>query len=833
MKHTLRFFAVISALILVACHVDNTTDVVYGDGANSLVISLPTTRTSLGEKSGDTYPVYWSEGDKVAVNGSESSAAVVNSEDASKAVFTFNTTISHPYNITYPYTSTTTADVPKAIFPAEQYYTEGTFAQGSAPMCGYVAGAGDKITLKHLAGVVKFPLASKAKGVVLSKIVITSSSAKLSGEFVVNCQNATIIPSSNSTSSVTYLLPANFELPTTSVSDCYIALPAVDAGNCSVEFVTSGGDKMIKTWEASRIKAGIVREFKTIYYESGAVGTLQPFDIMEDTLVTDIVYGYVKDSSGNPISGVAVSDGFSVVQTDNAGLYQIKVTSDTWYIYISLPSEYEVPINNYGQPCFYQKYHATNRRYDFTLTPLAGGKEKKFALFTFADPQVTNSTNLGRFKTTIPLVKEYVTEVSSTGMPCYGITLGDILSNSSTNNDEAYRDDMRDGFAASKVGMPVFQVMGNHDCIYYTASNPIFADETSSTYNLKAQRAHEDMFGPVNYSFNRGDVHIVAMRDIVYTSNTTSANSVGFLPEQVAWLKQDLALVPKDKLVLLCVHIQLLNRTPNYTQNVLQMLNEYNEVHVLSGHTHIQHNYIHKYEGSPYTNIYEHNTCALCGPWWHAKIAGDGSPSGYNVFMANGNTLEDWYYMGYNAAAGENKRSHQMRLYRGNAVYGADAPTDTASNPYGIKGYYGFNYADDYILANIYNADNDWVVKVYEDGVYSGDMTCLAYNKPSINSLIGSYTKSDPRRAQSGIEATAEFFVAGLRLGLLGSWSAPTDSAPNGEPGSAAYGATYHMYKYKLKNKNASVKVVAIDRFGNEYTETKFADNSTLEAYRW
>ena len=833
MKHILRFFAVISALILVACHVDNTADVVYGDGANSLVISLPTTRTSLGEKRGDTYPVYWSEGDKVAVNGSESSAAMVKSEDASKAVFTFNTTISYPYNITYPYTSTTTADVSKAIFPAEQHYTEGTFAQGSAPMCGYVAGAGDKITLKHLTGVVKFPLASKAKGVVLSKIVITSPSAKLSGEFLVNCQNATIIPSSNSTSSVTYLLPANFELPTTSVSDCYIALPAVDAGNCSVEFVTSSGDKMIKTWEASRIKAGVIREFKTIYYESGAVGTLQPFDVMEDTLVTDIVYGYVKDSSGNPISGVAVSDGFSVVQTDNAGFYQIKVTSDTWYIYISLPSEYEVPINNYGQPCFYQKYHETNRRYDFTLTPLAGGKEKKFALFTFADPQVTNSTNLGRFKTTIPLVKEYVTEVSSTGMPCYGITLGDILSNSSTNNDDAYRDDMRDGFAASKVGMPVFQVMGNHDCCYYTASNPIFADETSSTYNLKAQRAHEDMFGPVNYSFNRGDVHIVAMRDIVYTSNTTSANSVGFLPEQVAWLKQDLALVPKDKLVLLCVHIQLLNRTPNYTQNVLQMLNEYNEAHVLSGHTHIQHNYIHKYEGSPYTNIYEHNTCALCGPWWHAKVAGDGSPSGYNVFVANGNTLEDWYYMGYNAAAGENKRSHQMRLYRGNAVYGADAPTDTASNPYGIKGYYGFNYGDEYILANIYNADNDWVVKVYENGVYSGNMTCLAYNKPSISSLVGSYTKADPRRAKDGVEASAEFFVAGLRLGLLGSWSAPTDSAPNGEPGSAAYGATYHMYKYKLKNKNASVKVVAIDRFGNEYTETKFADNNTLESYRW
>ena len=832
MKLTLRLLALLFALSLVACHSDNTAEGVYGDGANSLEVSLSATRTSLGEKDGATYPVYWSEGDKIAVNGAESDAAIVDANNASKAVFTFNTTLSYPYNITYPYTSATTAKAPKVVFPAEQNYVEGTFAEGSAPMCGYVAGAGEKIMLKHLAGVLKFPLKANAEGVVLSKIVISSSSAKLSGEFAVNCQNATITPSEGCSNSVTYHLPSNFTLSTDAV-DCYISLPAVEAGDCLVEFITANGEKMVNNWAASTIKAGVVREFKPIAYVTGAIGSLQPFDSMEDTLISYQVYGYVKDNKGNPIGGVSVSDGFTVVQSDENGFYQMIASKDAWYINVSLPSEYEVPINEFGQPCFYKRYDRSNRRYDFTLTPLAGGKEEKFALFTFADPQVTNSTNLGRFKTSISLVKGYVTEVSSTGLPCYGITLGDILSNSSNNNDDAYRDDMRDGFAVSKVGMPVFQVMGNHDCIYYNANNPIAADETSSTYNLKAQRAHESMFGPVNYSFNRGDVHIVAMRDIVYTSTTTATHDVGFSPAQVAWLRQDLALVPKDKLVLLCVHIQLLNRTPNRTQDVLKLLNQFNEVHVLSGHTHIQHNYIHKYEGSPYTNIYEHNTCALCGPWWSAKVAGDGSPSGYNIFVANGNTLEDWYYMGYNAAAGENKRSHQMRLYRGNAVYGADAPTDVASNPYGIKGYYGFNYGEEYILANVYNADNDWVIKVYEDGVYTGDMIRLAYNKPSISSLIGSYTKSDPRRAQDGVETSAEFFVAGLRLGVIGSWSAPTESSPNGEPGNAAYGATYHMYKYKLKNKKASVKVVAIDRFGNEYTETKFADNNNINSYRW
>ena len=827
-RYIYRLSILFVVALFVGCQTDGTSEV--GSGS-SLTISLDqVSRLSLGDKRGDSYPVYWSEGDRIGVNGESSDVAQISANNPSVATFTLGENVQYPYCITYPYSEVTSAASPKVVFLAEQNYIDGSFDAGAVPMCGY-AEQGGGVALQHLAAILRLSLKSVEENTILDRIVITSSATKLAGEFEVNCQNGAISPSASATNVVTYSV--NQPLSTTEAKAFYISLPAVNVGECKVEFFDAAGGKMTANWNDRELRAGAVREFSTISYGVNTSCALSDFDSEEDVFIDYFVSGCVKDTNGNPIEGVAVSDGFTVVTTDSNGFYHMAASSDAWYIYISVPSEYEVPINEYGQPCFYKKYERDTKRYHFTLTPLAGGKESKFALFTFADPQVTNSTNLGRFKTTIPLIKEYVTEVSSTGLPCYGITLGDLLSNTSANNDDAYRDNMRDEFAASNVGMPVFQVMGNHDCCYYTPNNPIFADETSSTYNLKAQRAHETMFGPVNYSFNRGDVHIVAMRDIVYKSNTTTTNEVGFLPAQVEWLEQDLALVPKDKLLLLCVHIQLLNRTPNYTQDVLKMLNEFNEVHVLSGHTHIQHNYIHKYEGSPYTNIYEHNTCALCGPWWHAKVAGDGSPSGYNVFVANGNTLVDWYYMGYNADAGENKRSHQMRLYRGNAVYGADAPTDTASNPYGIKGYYGFNYGEDYILANVYNADNDWVIKVYEDGVYTGDMTSLAYNKPSISNLIGSYTKDDPRRAADGVLATAEFFVAGLRLGLLGSWSAPTDSSPNGEPASAAYGASHHMYGYKLKNKNASVKVVAIDRFGNEYTETKFADNGTLESYRW
>lgn len=813
-------------MLLVGCQGDFAQYVSSGD--NVLTLSISHTRTSLGDKSGNTYPVYWSQGDRIVANGKCSGEAQIKSKDRSRAYFEFGESLTYPLSITYPYTSSSTANEARVVFPAEQHYVEGTFSQGGAPMCGYAESKGGSVGLKHLAAILRFSLKASTESILLDKIVVTSSNAKLSGEFAVDCKQGTISPTDKTTSRVTYTLPDRFALSTSNESIFYVIVPAGEVGTCTIEFVEESGEKMTKMWTpSSTVRAGVVREFNTLVYKQGTVGTLPSFDVYEDTLLLDReVCGRVKDTSGNPIKGVAVSDGFTIVTTNEEGYYKMMVSPDTWHIYISLPAEYEVPLNEYQQPCFYKKYIPGQVSYNFTLTPLAGGKESKFALFTFADPQVTNSTNLGRFKATVPLVKEYVTAVSSTGLPCYGITLGDILSNSSTNNDDAYRDDMRDGFAASKMGLPVFQVMGNHDCCHYKEGAPIEADATSSTYNMKAQRAHEDMFGPVNYSFNRGDVHIVAMRDIIYTSNITSTHSLGFFPEQVEWLRQDLALVPEDKMVVLCVHIQMLNSTKNRTQEVLALLNEFKEAHIISGHTHIQRNYIHKKEGSPHTNVYEHNTCALCGAWWSAKVAGDGSPNGYNVFVANGNTFEDWYYMGYNAEVRENSRSHQMRLYRGNSVYGADAPTDEESNAYGVKGYYGFNYGDDYILANIYNADADWDVSVYEDGVYSGKMSCLSYLKHPIGNLVGNYTRENPRRVPDGILSSTDFFAVGLHLGVLGRY---------GESGasSGAYGATYHMYTYKLKNKSASIRVVAKDRFGNEYVATEFADSSNYNSYRW
>ena len=818
MKKSLFLIIAVLSMVAIGCQTEPIDNTVDNGGHTTLTVSTTATRTSLGEKDGDVYPIYWNAGDKILVNGVQSEEAVINATDASTAQFTVNSSVKHPYNITYPYASNCSATSPRVVFLAEQSYVEGTFASGSAPMCGYVENQTTKIELKHLSCVLRLPIKAKKEGVTLQKVVITSNSgAKIAGEFAVNCSTSVLTPSASASNTVTYKLPSNFVLSTSKSSVLHITLPAVEVGSCRVEFYDSNNEKMSTSWSGGSLKAGIVREFKEIVYQEGVASSLTPLEIERDELeiTYPTVYGYVKDSNGNPIKGVAVSDGFSVVATDAKGYYSIDVSKDCWYIYISVPSEYEIPINSLGQPCFFKKYPSNTPQYDFTLTPLAGGKEKKWALLTFADPQVSSATGLSRFQTeAVPGVKAYCNQLQNSGIPCYGITLGDIISNSDGKNSGAYRDDMRDGFAMSKIGLPVFQVMGNHDNTHYSSSNPIYANERSSTFELAAQREHEDMFGPVNYSFNRGDTHVIGMRDIVYTTNLSSGSyKTGFLASQLEWLKQDLALVPKSKMVVLCVHIQLFNGTSNYTQDVLSLLDQYAEAHVISGHTHIQHNYDHTTVSTSTHKVYEHNTCALCGAWWIANIAGDGTPNGFNVFIGEGSSFTDWYYMGY--SKGMNTRDHQMRLYRGNAITGTAI---SGTNTYTNKGYYAFNFAEDILLANVYNADPSWKIKVYEDGVYSGEMTKLADSNVKYSALVGTFTKDDPRRAADGVVTSHDMYVAGLFLGYLGR---NPDSA-------GSWSMCYHMYQYKLKNKNASIQVVATDCFGNQYTETVITEGTDL-----
>ena len=361
------------------------------------------------------------------------------------------------------------------------------------------------------------------------------------------------------------------------------------------------------------------------------------------------LYGLVTDTSGNPIPGVVVSDGYGCVTTDANGVYQMERYKKARFVHYSTPAGYAINTSADNYPLFYAEIVHKNiaDRHDFVLTPLPA-PESDFTLVCIADPQCATTAEISRYvNETIPDVEATVDAYKAKGTPVYGITLGDIVFDTPD-----LWSNMKESMA--NRNLPVFQTIGNHDHLQTETSD----DNAAANF--------ETQFGPRNYSFNRGDVHIVSMDNVLYEGKKKYKG--GITDRQLEWLRQDLSHVDKDKLVIFCAHIPFRGGTSvtdesheNY-DGVLDLLSGFSEAHIMIGHTHYHQKYIHKRNGK---TILEHVHGAACGAWWTANICADGTPNGYSVYEISGNTIANQYYKSTNKEA-----DYQIRAYSATQVFG-------------------------------------------------------------------------------------------------------------------------------------------------------------------
>jgi hypothetical protein len=211
------------------------------------------------------------------------------------------------------------------------------------------------------------------------------------------------------------------------------------------------------------------------------------------------LYGLVTDTSGNPIPGVVVSDGYGCVTTDANGVYQMERYKKARFVHYSTPAGYAINTSADNYPLFYAEIVHKNiaDRHDFVLTPLPA-PESDFTLVCIADPQCATTAEISRYvNETIPDVEATVDAYKAKGTPVYGITLGDIVFDTPD-----LWSNMKESMA--NRNLPVFQTIGNHDHLQTETSD----DNAAANF--------ETQFGPRNYSFNRGDVHIVSMDNVLY-----------------------------------------------------------------------------------------------------------------------------------------------------------------------------------------------------------------------------------------------------------------------------------------------------------------------------
>ena len=237
--------------------------------------------------------------------------------------------------------------------------------------------------------------------------------------------------------------------------------------------------------------------------------------IMAHVCLADTARGMVfHDSNRNGlldrredgIPGVAVSNGREITQTDSSGHYEIS-SADGDTIFISKPRDYALPVNANMLPRFFYNYAPAGSPADLDLRypgmqasgrlprtldfPLYQQTEaENFTVIWTSDPQPRTSEELGFVR------DDVITELLGVEA-AFGITTGDILF-----------DDLslfpRLAAIYARIGIPWFNVAGNHDMNYQALSD---------RQALETYRRH---FGPAYYSFNWGQTHFVLLDSVHY-----------------------------------------------------------------------------------------------------------------------------------------------------------------------------------------------------------------------------------------------------------------------------------------------------------------------------
>jgi len=370
-----------------------------------------------------------------------------------------------------------------------------------------------------------------------------------------------------------------------------------------------------------------------------------------------------KDRKEAGIANVSVSNGKDVVITDSKGLYTLPVESGNT-IFVIKPSGYKTPVDDNYIPKFY--YHHKPDGYPSTQEfkgveptgklpksvdfPLYKYNEPdSFTAVVFGDPQPYSIQDLDYFS------KKIVADVMKSESTLFGISLGDIVGDNLSLHT-IYKERMR------TLQLPWYNVMGNHD-MNYDAPSDILSDET-----------FEKNFGSANYSFNYGNAHFIILDNILYPDPRNNEGYwAGYREDQLAFIENNLKHVPGDKLVILSQHSQMKDNSGNYyrledRQRLFNLLKKYENVLIMSAHTHLQDQifYTSEHGWNGAKPLHELNAGTTSGDWYSGKhdakglpdaTMRDGTPQGYLFLNVNGNK----YDVDYKVAGSD--KDHQMNIY--------------------------------------------------------------------------------------------------------------------------------------------------------------------------
>lgn len=354
-----------------------------------------------------------------------------------------------------------------------------------------------------------------------------------------------------------------------------------------------------------------------------------------------------RDRGERGLAGVAVSNGRDVVRTGGDGGYRLPagpgatlfVIKPAGWVFADDGREKRPGTDAIVGPVFWRHLPPSSTptlRYGGLVSaaavqvfdrglrraPAAGDA---LELHVFADPQVKSTVDVGYYARDI-IDDALADRQSGSAAPTLGLSLGDIV------NDDLSLYPALDA-ETRRLGVPWLHVAGNHDM------------DLDAARDEDALLSFRDRYGPDTFAWEEREAIFIGLDDVIFQPGRSPAYIGGFREDQFAFLQAYLAEVPKDRRLVLAVHIPLFEAPGRDTfrdadrERLFALLRDFPDVLVLSGHAHTQQHWWHDaasgWHGA--TPLHEYNVGAACGAYWagakdprgipDARMS-DGTPNG-------------------------------------------------------------------------------------------------------------------------------------------------------------------------------------------------------------
>ncbi len=353
-----------------------------------------------------------------------------------------------------------------------------------------------------------------------------------------------------------------------------------------------------------------------------------------------------RDHSEPGIADVAVSNGRDVVRSDRDGHYRLAVQSGQT-VFVIKPADWEFGVAQFPVPAFWVQIPSLSpptlkyggiassqmpRRFDIGLrrTPL---RKRALDVLVFGDPQVKSQANVGYYGRDIidtilhDASRDRSSEHPEVAAADLGLSLGDIADDTLSLYPALNAETRR-------LQTPWLHAPGNHDI------------DSDAQRDEDALLSFRNVFGPDTFAWEEREATFVVLDDVIYRQGQKPAYIGGFREDQFTFLEAYLPSLPKDRLLVLSMHIPLFEPEGKDTfrdadrARLFALLKSFPHLLVLSAHNHTQQHYLHDartgWQGA--VPLHEYNVGAACGAYWSgAKDArgipdatmADGTPNGY------------------------------------------------------------------------------------------------------------------------------------------------------------------------------------------------------------